>query len=60
VIVFGPKWHVVWTCWRAPPRFARWRCVGISEHSAGSDNRLLPPDDPKAGVKLRAERCGDE
>src|SRR5262249_10211869 len=32
---------------------------GISEPSAGSDNRL-PPDDPKAGLKLRAERHGDE
>jgi alkylation response protein AidB-like acyl-CoA dehydrogenase len=32
---------------------------GISEPSAGSDNRL-PPDDPKAGLKLRAERRGDE
>src|SRR6266568_4969798 len=33
---------------------------GISEHSAGSDNRLPPPDDPKAGLKVRAERRGDE
>jgi len=33
---------------------------GISEHSAGSDNRLPPTDDPKAGLKLRAERRGDE
>ncbi len=33
---------------------------GISEHSAGSDNRLPPKDDPKAGLKLRAERRGDE
>jgi alkylation response protein AidB-like acyl-CoA dehydrogenase len=33
---------------------------GISEPSAGSDNRLPPADDPKAGVKLRAERKGDE
>ena len=32
---------------------------GITEPSAGSDNRL-PPDDPKAGIKLRAERKGDE
>jgi alkylation response protein AidB-like acyl-CoA dehydrogenase len=32
---------------------------GISEPSAGSDNRL-PPDDIKAGLKLRAERKGDE
>ena len=33
---------------------------GISEPSAGSDNRLPPPDDPKAGLKLRAERDGDD
>jgi acyl-CoA dehydrogenase len=33
---------------------------GISEPSAGSDNRLPPSDDPKAGLKLRAERHGDE
>ncbi|HKA82072.1 MAG TPA: acyl-CoA dehydrogenase family protein, partial [Xanthobacteraceae bacterium] len=33
---------------------------GISEPSAGSDNRLPPGDDPKAGLKLRAERHGDE
>jgi alkylation response protein AidB-like acyl-CoA dehydrogenase len=33
---------------------------GISEPSAGSDNRLPPPDDPKAGLKLRAERHGDD
>ena len=32
---------------------------GISEPSAGSDNRL-PPEDPKAGLKLKAERNGDE
>jgi alkylation response protein AidB-like acyl-CoA dehydrogenase len=32
---------------------------GITEPSGGSDNRL-PPDDPKAGVKLRGERRGDE
>src|SRR5256885_3710605 len=32
---------------------------GISEPGAGSDNRL-PPDDPKAGLKLRAERRGDD
>ncbi len=32
---------------------------GISEPGAGSDNRL-PPDDIKAGLKLRAERKGDE
>ena len=33
---------------------------GISEPNAGSDNRLPPADDPKAGLKLRAERRGDE
>src|SRR5215470_4816277 len=33
---------------------------GITEPSAGSDNRLPPKDDPKAGLKLRAERHGDE
>jgi alkylation response protein AidB-like acyl-CoA dehydrogenase len=32
---------------------------GITEPSAGSDNRM-PIDDPKSGVKLRAERKGDE
>ena len=33
---------------------------GITEPSAGSDNRLPPKDAPKAGLKLRAERQGDE
>ena len=33
---------------------------GITEPNAGSDNRLPPEDDPKAGLKLRAERHGDE
>ena len=33
---------------------------GISEPSAGSDNRLPPAEDPKAGLRLRAERRGDE
>jgi acyl-CoA dehydrogenase len=33
---------------------------GISEPSAGSDNRLPPADDPKAGLRLRAQREGDE
>jgi len=33
---------------------------GITEPTAGSDNRLPPPDDPKAGLKLRAERQGDD
>ncbi len=31
---------------------------GITEPAAGSDNRI-PIDDPKAGVRLRAERQGD-
>ena len=33
---------------------------GITEPNAGSDNRLPPEDDPKAGYRLRAERRGDE
>lgn len=33
---------------------------GITEPSAGSDNRLPPADDPKAGLRLKAERKGDE
>jgi alkylation response protein AidB-like acyl-CoA dehydrogenase len=33
---------------------------GISEPGAGSDNRLPPDDDPTAGLKLRAERKGEE
>ena len=33
---------------------------GITEPTAGSDNRMPPKDDPKAGLKLRAERDGDE
>jgi acyl-CoA dehydrogenase len=33
---------------------------GITEPTAGSDNRLPPPDAPKAGLRLRAERQGDE
>ena len=33
---------------------------GGSEANAGSDNRMPPEDDPKAGWKLRAERRGDE
>jgi alkylation response protein AidB-like acyl-CoA dehydrogenase len=33
---------------------------GVTEPNAGSDNRLPPDDDPKAGYKLRAERNGDE
>jgi alkylation response protein AidB-like acyl-CoA dehydrogenase len=32
---------------------------GGTEPTAGSDNRMPPPDDPKAGFKLRAERDGD-
>jgi len=33
---------------------------GGSEANAGSDNRMPPEDDPKAGYRLRAERRGDE
>jgi len=33
---------------------------GITEPNAGSDNRLPPPDAPKAGYRLRAERDGEE
>ncbi|MDP2240108.1 MAG: acyl-CoA dehydrogenase family protein [Burkholderiales bacterium] len=33
---------------------------GITEPNAGSDNRLPPADDQKAGFRLRAERQGDE
>ena len=33
---------------------------GITEPNAGSDNRLPPDDDPGAGLRLRAERRGDE
>lgn len=33
---------------------------GITEPNAGSDNRLPPEDDPKAGIRLKAERQGDE
>ncbi len=33
---------------------------GITEPNAGSDNRLPPEDDPRAGLKLKAERHGDE
>jgi acyl-CoA dehydrogenase len=33
---------------------------GITEPNAGSDNRLPPEDDPKSGLRLRAERDGDE
>jgi alkylation response protein AidB-like acyl-CoA dehydrogenase len=32
---------------------------GTTEANAGSDHRL-PPDDPTAGVRLKAERSGDE
>ena len=32
---------------------------GGTEPSAGSDNRM-PPDDPRAGMKLKAERDGDD
>ena len=33
---------------------------GITEPNAGSDNRLPVEDDPKSGLRLRAERHGDE
>ena len=33
---------------------------GGTEPNAGSDNRFPPEDDPRAGMKLRAERVGDE
>jgi len=33
---------------------------GITEPNAGSDNRLPPADDPRAGLRLRAERDGDD
>jgi alkylation response protein AidB-like acyl-CoA dehydrogenase len=33
---------------------------GITEPNAGSDNRLPPDDDPRAGLRLKAERRGDE
>ena len=33
---------------------------GITEPNAGSDNHLPVEDDPKAGLRLRAERHGDE
>ena len=32
---------------------------GITEPHAGSDNRLPPADDPKAGLQLRAQLDGD-
>jgi alkylation response protein AidB-like acyl-CoA dehydrogenase len=34
--------------------------TGGTEPNAGSDNRLPPDSDPRAGWKLRAERRGDE
>ncbi len=33
---------------------------GITEPNAGSDNRMPPANDPKAGYRLRAVRDGDE
>jgi alkylation response protein AidB-like acyl-CoA dehydrogenase len=33
---------------------------GITEPNAGSDNRLPPEEDPRSGVRLKAERHGDE
>jgi acyl-CoA dehydrogenase len=32
---------------------------GGTEPNAGSDNRYPPPDDPRSGLKLKAERQGD-
>jgi alkylation response protein AidB-like acyl-CoA dehydrogenase len=34
--------------------------MGGTEANAGSDNRMPPENDPKAGWRLRAERNGDE
>ena len=34
--------------------------MGGTEPNSGSDNRYPPLDDPKAGVRLRAERQGDD
>ena len=34
--------------------------LASNEPSGGSDNRMPPEDDPKAGMKLKAERKGDE
>jgi alkylation response protein AidB-like acyl-CoA dehydrogenase len=34
--------------------------MGGTEPNSGSDNRYPPEDDPKAGLKLKAERRGDE
>jgi alkylation response protein AidB-like acyl-CoA dehydrogenase len=33
---------------------------GITEPNAGSDNRMPPADDPRAGYRLRAVRDGDQ
>ena len=33
---------------------------GITEPNGGSDNRLPPEDAPKSGIRLKAERKGDE
>jgi alkylation response protein AidB-like acyl-CoA dehydrogenase len=33
---------------------------GNTEPNAGSDNRMPPEEDPKAGMRLKAERRGDE
>ncbi|HSQ05795.1 MAG TPA: acyl-CoA dehydrogenase family protein [Burkholderiales bacterium] len=46
-----------------PPFVADDTCLlgsGSTEPNSGSDNRLPPEDDPKAGIRLRAERKGDE
>ena len=34
--------------------------LGHTEPNSGSDHRLPPPEDPRAGTRLRAERHGDE
>jgi acyl-CoA dehydrogenase len=42
----------------ANPRYVMGR--GITEPNAGSDNRLPPEDDPKAGYRVRAVRDGND
>jgi len=34
--------------------------AGITEANSGSDSRMPPDDDPRAGYRLKAERKGDE
>ncbi|HEX6004136.1 MAG TPA: acyl-CoA dehydrogenase family protein [Burkholderiales bacterium] len=38
----------------------RLQAFGVTEPNAGSDNRMPPEDDPKAGYRVRAVRQGDE